>query len=63
VTGLGSTSSGRSIGVAPNKSAAARGLMHTSPWLANPAPEFSGPFSSCTSGSHSPVPSASKRAA
>ncbi len=62
VTWLASTSSGRSMGVAPSKSAAPRTLMTTSPWLAKPAWVFSGPFSSCTSGIHSPVPSASKRA-
>src|SRR5687768_1573945 len=42
VSGEGSTSSGRSIGVAPDKSAAARTLITTSPWFAKPAREVQG---------------------
>ena len=36
VTGLGSTSSGRSIGVAPSMSAARRVSIRTSAWLLKP---------------------------
>src|SRR6266545_2489246 len=44
VTGCASTSSGRSIGVAPSKSAARRVSMTTSAWLAKPLAAVRGPW-------------------
>ena len=50
LTGFGSTSSGRSIGVAPTRSAALRVKIRTSAWLGKPFSAVSGP-SPWTSGS------------
>ena len=48
--------------VAPAVWAARPAKSSTSAWLANPLEAFSGPLS-CSSGSHSPVPSSSNLAA
>src|SRR5829696_2383511 len=55
VTGLRCISSGRSILVAPTRSAAPRVLISTSAWLAKPLAAVSGPRP-CSSGTHVPVP-------
>ena len=62
VTGWTAPHSGRSIGVAPTRSADCRVFTSTSAWLANPFAAVS-PFFPCTSASQSPVPSALNRAA